>query len=90
MNWNVNFADIQQMKKASFIRILKQRIEAKALADLEKVKFGHSKVKHLKHEKLKMQSYFFPNTMKISREDMQLIFKLRSRVTDLKTNLKGS
>ena len=83
LNWNVNFADIQQMKKASFIQILKRRIEAKALADLEKVKSGHSKVKHLKHDKLKMQSYFLPNTMKISREDMQLIFKLRSRVTDL-------
>ena len=77
------------MKKASFIQILKQRIETKALADLEKVKSGHSKVKHLKHGKLKIQSYLLPNTEKISKEEMQMIFKLRCRVTDLKTNMKG-
>ena len=89
LGWNVNFEEIKQMRKTAFIRILKQRIEAKALKDLEISKSSHSKVKHLKHEKLKMQSYFLPNMMKMSREDMQLIFKLRCRVTDLKTNLKG-
>ena len=36
-----------------------------------------------------MQKYLQPNSTKISKEDAQLIFKLRCRVTHVKTNLKG-
>ena len=38
---------------------------------------------------LKIQKYLQPNSTEISREEAQLIFKLRCRVTEAKTNLKG-
>ena len=36
-----------------------------------------------------MQRYLKPNKLKISQEDAQTIFKLKSRVTDVKTNFRG-
>jgi hypothetical protein len=52
-------------------------------------KYIHSKVKHIKHGFLKIQSYLLPSGTKISQEEMQLIFQLRSRVTNIKMNAKG-
>jgi hypothetical protein len=65
-------------------------IEKKAFEDLEFLKSTHSKVKHVKHPVMKMQRYFMANQMKISNEEIQLIFKLMCRVTELKSNLKGN
>ena len=36
-----------------------------------------------------MQKYLQPNKSKMSKEEAQLIFKLRCRVTETKVNLKG-
>ena len=49
----------------------------------------HSKVKHLKHEIFGMQKYLRNNSIKISIEEKQMIFKLRSKVTNVKMNFKG-
>ena len=38
---------------------------------------------------MKMKNYLRPNAMKITKEEMQLIFKLRSRMTDTKMNYQG-
>ena len=43
----------------------------------------------LKHDKLKMQNYLKSNKLKISQNEAQEIFKLRSRMTDVKLNLRG-
>ena len=43
----------------------------------------------LKHEYLTMKRYFLHSDVKASKKEIQMVFKLRSRVTDLKTNLKG-
>ena len=56
---------------------------------MEKIKQTHSKVKILEHNKLRMQKYLQPNSEKIRKEEAQLIFKLRSRMTNVKTNFKG-
>ena len=55
--------------------------------DLNKVKQSHSKVRDLKHEVLKMKQYLMPNNLRMNKEDGQMIFKLRCRVT--KMNMKG-
>ena len=68
---------------------LKESAENKALEDLNKVKSGHSKLKDLIHTKLQMRNYFLPNGINQTKEESQLIFQLRSRVTFLKTNYKG-
>ena len=50
----------------------------------------HSKVKDLKHTRLKMQEYFLPNGVEnITKQETQLIFKMRSKVTNVKNNIKG-
>ena len=38
---------------------------------------------------LEIRTYFLPNEMKATKEEIQTIFKLRCRMTDLKTNMKG-
>ena len=49
----------------------------------------HSKVKDVKHETLDLKTYFLPNAIKATKEEIQIIFKLRCRMTDWKTNMKG-
>ena len=36
-----------------------------------------------------MQRYLKPNNLKIKKDEAQTIFKMRSRVTEVKTNYKG-
>jgi hypothetical protein len=84
-----NFEDIKVMKKSTFMRMIKQKVEEKAFKYLENLKTSHSKVMKIKHTSLKMQKYLKPNALKISQSESQLIFKLRCRVTDVKVNMKG-
>ena len=85
----INIEDIKKMKKFEYMKLIKRKIKHKALIDLNRVKESHSKVKELKHTTLKMQKYLMPNDKNLLKEDAQLIFKLRSRVTETKTNMKG-
>ena len=84
-----NFEDIKVMKKHEFRRIVSRSIQNKAIQMLEDKKSKHSKVKKLKHEIFGMQKYLKNNNMKISIEEKQMIFMLRSKVTDVKMNFKG-
>ena len=89
LNINMTFDQIKEIKKSSLVNLLNKGIEEKALKDLNAVKTKHSKVLHLKHEYMKIKKYFMPNKMKTTREEIQLIFKLRSRMTKLKKNYEG-
>ena len=55
----------------------------------EKRKHSHSKVENVDHFGINMQKYLKPIKNKMSKEESQLIFKLRCRVTKTKENLKG-
>ena len=85
----LNLEKIKSMKKSSFMKIVKQNNHEKSFLSLETVKKSHSKVKQVEHNSLQMQEYLKPNSTKITREEAQLIFKLRCRVTEAKVNLKG-
>ena len=89
LNIDKNFEDIKIMKKHDFRRIVSQSIKEKAMQNLEDRKSQHSKVKQLKHETFGMQNYLRNNNVKISIEEKQMIFKLRAKVTSVKTNFKG-
>ena len=71
------------------MNLVKKKIEWKTLKDLNVLKEKHSKVKKLKHTVLKMKKYLKPNIVKMKKEECQLIFKLRSRSTELKVNQKN-
>ena len=77
------------MKKSNFLKIVKRKVQHKTLMDLNKLKQSHSKVMDLKHEVLKMKQYLMPNNLRMNKEDGQMIFKLRCRVTETKMNMKG-
>ena len=64
-------------------------IKEKSFKDLEKKKESHSKVMKIKYERLEMQKYLKPNEAKINLEEAQVIFKMRSRMTEVKANFKG-
>ena len=57
---------------------------------LENIKQTHSKVRNLKHIRLEMQDYLMPNEANnMKKEDAQIIFQIRSKVMNLKMNMKG-
>ena len=85
----VDFEDIKKMKKSELKKRLNNAVDEKTLNDLQNVKKSHSKVKHLKHTKLEMQRYFKAGKLKISQEEVRTIFKMRSRVSDVKTNFRN-
>ena len=57
--------------------------------DLNNQKENHSKVCNIKHNSFEMQKYLKPGTMKITKEEAQEIFRLRTRTSDVKANFKG-
>ena len=85
---NIKFEEIKNMKKGVFKKLVKQKIKGETFENLHKRKFSHSKVKHVEHNGLIMQKYLKPNKSKMSKEEAQLVFKLRCRVTETKVNLK--
>ena len=86
---NTGMDDIGKMKKTSFVNLIKKKVQEKIFEKLENEKKKHSKVRKIEHNSIKIQKYLQPNKMKMSREESQLIFKMRCRVTEAKTNLKG-
>ena len=85
---NMNFENIRNMNKLQFRSLIRQRIEEKTLQKLENVKKSHSKVKNVEHGRLFMQKYLQPNSANISKEEAQIIFKLRCQVTEVKSNFR--
>ena len=77
------------MKKSSFNGLLSKTINKIAFEELEKLKLSHSKVENVKHKMLQMRKYFMPSEYNATKEEIKIIFKLRCRVTELRTNLKG-
>ena len=84
-----NFDIIRKMKKTSFVYLIQKKTNQLVYETLEKAKKKHSKVRKLEHSCIKIQKYLQPNKMKMSREEAQLIFAMRCRVTEVKINLKG-
>jgi hypothetical protein len=82
INLDIKFEDIRKMKKGPFVNVIKRKVEYKSFKYLENIKETHSKVKSLKHPVLKMQPY------QMKKEECQVIFQMRSQVTNTKMNQK--
>ena len=83
------FSEIKGLKKNTLKRVINKAIISKAFERLINLKENHSKVKHLAYSNLKMQNYLKPSRVMITQNEIQTIFKLRSRVTDVKQNFKA-
>ena len=80
---------IKSIKKSKLKSLLDKKIKVKVLEELNNQKENHSKVSHLKHDSIEMQKYLKACNMKITKEKAQEIFKLRSRMSDVKLNYKS-
>ena len=69
--------------------ILNEKIKHKAFEDLKIQKEKHSKVKEIQYASFEMQKYLKSCETKITQEEAQEIFKLRTRTSDVKINFKG-
>ena len=89
--WKIEmtFEELKGIKKSKLKRILHKAVEEKTLERLNEIKRKHSKVMGLNHTKLKMQNYLKANKLKISQELAQTVFKMRSRMEEVKINFRG-
>ena len=86
---NVNFGDIQEMNNGKWKSIVKQCIKEKTFSKLNEMKKGHSKVNNVYYSKFELQDYFLPTNQKITKEEARYIFKMRTKMINLKPNYKG-
>ena len=87
---NVTFVEIQKISKMKWRNMIRKYTEENTFRKLESMKNMHSKVKDLKHTRLKIQEYFLPNGIEnVTKQETQLIFKMRSKVTNVKNNMKS-
>ena len=90
INLNSSLKEIKEMKRSELKKMLKRLVADIAFERLQKLKENHSKVMKLKHHKLEMQRYLKANQLNVKQADAQMIFSLRSRMTEVKTNYRGS
>ena len=77
--------EIASTKKSQFKKIIRKKIKEAAFAYLEEIKMSHTKVQNLKYDSLKMQEYLY----KFQTRDAQLLFKLRSRMLNVRSNFRN-
>ena len=53
------------------------------------MKEKHSKLKNLTYSDLKMQNYLKASRVKATQNEIETIFKMRSRMADVKLNFRG-
>ena len=69
--------------------LLNKLIKELAFKELNLKKDNHSKVKNIIYKTFEMQNYLKSNTIKTTQQETQEIFRLRCRVTEVKSNFKG-
>ena len=84
-----NIEEIKLMKKTTLKRIVNKAITEKAFERLIGLKENHSKVKHIIYSDFEMQNYLKPIRVKATKNEIQTIFELRSRMADVKLNFRG-
>ena len=82
----LNFDEIKRLSKFTFKSLIKESIENAALKNLKlQIK---SKGKEVTYQKLEMQNYLKSDS-NLNLEEKKVAFKLRTRMVDLKMNMKN-
>ena len=87
LNIQLTDSDISKMSREKFKSLISQRIHLKAEEYLKKLASGHSKSKGIVDEKFEKKQYF--NDRRLSKEDIQILFSLKTKMTSCKTNFKS-
>ena len=80
----LSISQIRGTTKLKLKKILSQKIKNSAFLYLEALKGRHSKVKNIQYTKLEMATYL--KDSKITTDIKQLIFRLRTRMVNVKDN----
>ena len=84
---NLTMEEIHCMSKNMFKEYIRKKIESGALKYLKsQIK---SKGKEIEYKEIEMQEYLKPES-KLSIKEKQDIFKMRTRMIDIKENMKGN
>jgi hypothetical protein len=83
----LSYEDIKGLSKQQFKSFVHNCILKKALEYLNLLKSSHTKVLHIKHSKLTLQSYFLPQNIR-SVQLSKFILQSRTRMLDLRANFK--
>ena len=75
------------MSKNKFKKFIKAKINIASFKFLENLKKSHSKIKFIKYKKLEIQPYIKSEIF--SNEEVKLLFSLRSRMTNVKSNFSS-
>ena len=84
----IPISEIRKTSAETFKRIVSEKIIDASLKYLNEEKSKHSKVLHISHKMMQMQDYLAPN--EITNEEAKLIFQIRCRMLEVRTNYSGS
>ena len=78
---------IALIKKNIFKKLIRKKIKILALDYLQNLKMKHSKVKEIQYETFEIQQYMLHRDF--SNNDKELLFKLRTRMINVKSNFRN-
>ena len=78
----------QKSQKNNFKKLVKQKILKTAFEYLKSKKETHSKMNNLEYDDLNIQKYLKSNN-NLSNDQKYFLFKLRTKMTELKANYKN-
>ena len=80
----LSMTEIKSMKEETFSKLVKRSIVKEALEYLNRIKQKHSKVRHIVHSKLEIQTYLEAGDHSV--QEAKFLFTLRTRMLDVRTN----
>ena len=86
-NIKYSFDEISKIKETLFKKEVAKACKDYTLRELNFEKEKHEKGENLTYNELQMQSYL--TTSKLSANDAKFLFKIRSRMLDVRTNFEG-
>ena len=81
---------IKVMSKSKAKQHIKNKLEVIAFQYLTEKKIKHKKVKKLNHSRLEMAGYLEPNNHNIKLSESRLLFKLKTKMLNVKANFSSS
>ena len=87
MDINLSDREIAKMKESKYKSLVEKAVTRKELAYLNTTADNHSKSRILIKSKLEREQYF--DNQRFSRSEVELLFALRTRMIDLKSNLSN-
>ena len=79
--------EIGKLSKLKFKKIVEQQIKANAIKYLEDIAKTNSKSSNILNSKFEIREYF--SDRRFSKEDVQLLFSLRTKMVEVKQNFKN-